>query len=321
MIDFILYKKEISEFLINFLGDKKIDLKDSTFSQDVLERIMPLATGGKMWRGSLLINTYEQLSGQKYSPEVLEAAAALELVGTALLIHDDIIDQDELRRGQETLHFQYQQLSHSQKFGESMAICAGDLIFLMAFGLLSGELNSVFSQQLSRTILGEMQDVDFATKTEITQDEIFQLYVDKTASYTVSLPLMAGTVLADQNQELILQLKLLGQTLGLIFQIKDDGLGLFGDKQQTGKPVGADIREGKKTLYYYYLEQVAPNAFIDKNVTEILELMKTHQIERQVNKDLAELAVKAKQQIKNLDSEKLKPMLLEFLEVNLRREK
>lgn len=282
---------------------------------------MPLATGGKMWRGSLLINTYEQLSGQKYSPEVLEAAAALELVGTALLIHDDIIDQDELRRGQETLHFQYQQLSHSQKIGESMAICAGDLIFLMAFGLLSGELNSVFSQQLSRTILGEMQDVDFATKIEITQDEIFQLYLDKTASYTVSLPLMAGTVLADQNQELILQLKLLGQTLGLIFQIKDDELGLFGDKQQTGKPVGADIREGKKTLYYYYLEQVAPNVFADKNVTEILELMKTHQIEKQVNKDLAELAVKAKQQIKKLDSEKLKQMLLEFLEVNLRRKK
>ncbi len=320
---FISYKKEISNFLINFLPSKQQELNDSYFSKDIFERLMPLAISGKMLRGSLLINTYQKLSGEKYNQEVLQVAAALELIGTSLLIHDDVIDQDNLRRGQETLHSQYQQLAQqkkyqqSQRFGESFAICAGDLIFFLAYELLSGKLLKLFSQQLSRTILGEMHDVELALMSggDVTKDSILQMYMDKTASYTVSLPLMAGAVLAEQSEELVVQLNELGKTLGLIFQIKDDELGLFGDEQKTGKPVGADVREGKKTLYYYYLDQEIQNVFEENGVEEILILMKKHQIEKLVNSDLKELEIKVRQQIEKLSvSAEMKEMINQFLD-------
>jgi geranylgeranyl diphosphate synthase, type I len=323
MNDFISYKKEISAFLTSFLNKKQQELEDSHFTQDVFERLMPLATSGKMLRGSLLINVYEKLVNQKYSEEVLRAAVALELIGTSLLIHDDIIDQDNLRRGHETLHSQYQKLAQQkeypqpQRFGESFAICVGDLGIFLAYELLSGDLVKLFSKQLSITILGEMHDVELALMSgeAVAKENILQMYLDKTSSYSTCLPLMAGAILAQESKELAVQLNELGKTLGLIFQIKDDELGLFGDETKTGKPVGADIREGKKTLYYYYLEQIAPNSFAENGVEEVLTLMKKHGIEELVKNDLVKLETKAKQQIENLLApEKLKKMMSQFLD-------
>ncbi|MBT3249757.1 MAG: polyprenyl synthetase family protein [Candidatus Pacebacteria bacterium] len=329
MQHFISYKKEISDFLISFLTHQKLELKDSHFSEDVFERLIPLATSGKMLRGSLLMNAYEKLTGKKYSQEALQAATALELAQTGFLIHDDIIDQDELRRGQPTLHHQYTQRSEQKKYqqpahtGASLATCAGDLVFFLAYELLSGGLIKLFSQHFGLVALGEMHDVELALMNGevITKESIFQMYLDKTASYTISLPLMAGAVLAEQGEEFVIQLNELGKTLGLIFQIKDDELGLFGDKQKTGKPVGADIREGKKTLYYYYLEKKAPGTFAENGVEEILSLMEKHQIVELVNNDLEKLEVNSQQQIKELRVVEFRKMLKEFSEVNLRREK
>ena len=323
MDHYISYKKEISDFIISFLIQQQQELKNSYLSQDIFERLIPLATSGKMLRGSLLINTYEKLTKQKFSREVLQASSSLELIGTSLLVHDDIIDQDNLRRGQETLHFQYQQLAQQkkyqqpQRFGESFAICAGDLLFFSAYELLSGKLIKLFSKQLNKTILGEMHDVELAlmSSREVTKANILQMYLDKTSSYSISLPLMAGAILAQQNEETVIQLNELGKILGLLFQIKDDGLGLFGDEEKTGKPVGADIREGKKTLYYYYLVQKVPNAFAENNVDQILALMKKYQISELVEKDLAKLKTKAQQQIEELSVPvQMKEMMLQFLD-------
>ena len=312
MNHFISYKTEISDFLTDFIVQKQQGLKDSYFSQDVFERLMPLATSGKMLRGSLLINTYKKLSGQKYSTEVLQAAAALELAGTSFLIHDDIIDQDDLRRGQETLHFQYKKLGEQKKyqnakhFGESLAICIGDIVFFLVYELLPADLVKLFSQQLTLTALGEMHDVELALMSgeKVTKDDILQMYLDKTASYTISLPLMAGAILAKQNKKATAQLNELGKTLGLIFQIKDDELGLFGDKSKTGKPVGADIREGKKTLYYYYLLKKVEDrkkllqTFGNSNISEteideIIELMNNHKIRELVENNFKKLELQA----------------------------
>jgi len=146
---------------------------------------------------------------------------------------------------------------------------------------------------------------------------------------------MAGAVLANQSQKIILQLNELGKTLGLIFQIKDDELGLFGDMKKTGKPIGADIREGKKTLYYYYLLQKVDedekekvldafgNQSLDEGCAEeMLGLMKNHQIRELVNEDIKKLETKTQQQIKKLSTlMELKEMLVEFLEMSLKRKK
>lgn len=326
MKDFFSYKTEITDHLTNFLEQKQRELKNSYFTEGVFERLLPLAVGGKMLRGSLLINTYQQLSGQKFTKEVLSAAVALELAQTSFLIHDDIIDQDELRRGQTTLHHQYTQRAQQKKYqqpdhvGASLAICVGDLIFFLVYELLAGDLVKLFSQQFSLVALGEMHDVELSLMNgnEVSKDSILQMYLDKTSSYSVCLPLMAGAVLAKQDQKLVLQLNELGQTLGLIFQIKDDELGLFGDEEKTGKPVGADIRESKKTLYYYYLLQEVPTAFEKNGVEKILSLMKKHRVQQQVTKDLEELKNTAQQQIKKLPT-KLKQMLTQFLDKTTNR--
>lgn len=339
MQHFVSYKTEINDFLISFLKKKRRELKNSHFSEDVLERLTPLVTAGKMLRGSLLINTYEKLSGQNYSLAALQAAAALELAGTSFLIHDDIIDQDELRRSQETLHFQYRKLgekkkySNPQHFGESLAICIGDIVFFLVYELLPSDLIKLFSQQLSLTALGEMHDVELALMNgeKTTKDDILQMYLDKTSSYTTSLPLMAGAILSKQNKKTIVQLNELGKTLGLIFQIKDDELGLFGDKSKTGKPVGADIREGKKTLYYYYLlknakdkeklMQIFSNCDISEaKIIEVLDLMNNYQIRELVNNNLKKLELQAKEKINQLQvMAETEKMLKEFLNINLMR--
>ena len=323
MQHFTSYKIEISDFLINFLKKKQQEFENSYFSKDIFERLAPLATTGKMLRGSLLINTYEKLSEQSFSREVLKTAAALELAQTSFLIHDDIIDQDELRRGQETLHSQYNkygkkaEYQNPEHFGESLAICAGDIIFFSVYELLAGNLVKLFSQQLSITALGEMHDVELSlmSEEEIAKENILQMYADKTASYSVCLPLMAGAVLAKQNKKVAVQLNELGRTLGLIFQIKDDELGLFGDESKTGKPVGADIREGKKTLYYYYLLKKTGVKAQGNDVKKILNLIEEQGIKQEVERELSELVLSAESQIDNLSvTIEMKKMIHQFID-------
>jgi len=186
MQSFISYKTEISQFLSDFFASKQQELNNSYFPEDVFERLMPLVTSGKMLRGSLLINTYEKLSGQNFSPAVLKAAVSLELAGTAFLIHDDIIDQDELRRGQITFHHQYAKRAQNKKYqqpdhvGASLAICVGDLVFFLAFELLSDNLSKLFARQFSITTFGEMHDVELALMRgeDTTQEDIVQMYLD-----------------------------------------------------------------------------------------------------------------------------------------------
>jgi geranylgeranyl diphosphate synthase type I len=341
MSDFTSHRAAITAYLTEFLAKKKQGFSHSAFGKDVFSRLTPLATGGKMLRGSLLINTYEKLSGKSCTSEALAAAVALELAGTSFLIHDDIIDQDELRRGQQTLHVQYavrakqQQYPQSQQMGQNLAICVGDLLFFLVYELLSTELIKLFSQQLSLTALGEMHDIELALMSgkQVKKEDILQMYTDKTASYTISLPLMAGAVLAGKNQQVVNQLNKIGQILGVIFQIKDDELGLFGDSKKIGKSVGADIREGKKTLYYYYLLQESEdrqnlmntfgNSKIDEtDIKKVMQQIEKYKVKEMVDRDLIELSSQVKELLQKMDiNDEALELLVEFSALNFNRKK
>jgi geranylgeranyl diphosphate synthase type I len=127
-----------------------------------------------------------------------------------------------------------------------------------------------------------MQDVYFSISRHAVQEhEILNLYRFKTARYTFSIPLVTGAIASRADEKTISLLEKLGEHLGIIFQIKDDELGLFGTEEETGKPVGTDIREGKKTLYVYYLLKMAPesagetlNALYDKKDITASDLQK-----------------------------------------------
>jgi geranylgeranyl diphosphate synthase type I len=267
------YKVQLGAFLTAFLQEKAQQFNQAgPWVDDVFERLTTFSTQGKMLRGALVIHLYVLSSNhqKKAIPEsVLKTAVALELAQSALLIHDDILDQDELRRGQPSMHTQYrtwaasQKLSQTDHVGQGLAICVGDIALFLATELLNqadelqqtrGQLSQLFAQEHVAVGLAEMHDFTLGLQSRVpSAEEVKQLYLHKTARYTLSVPLMMGAILAHQEPSLIATLGRCGEYLGTIFQIKDDEMGIFGDEKKTGKPVGADIREGKKTLFYLAL--------------------------------------------------------------------
>ncbi|MFA6098800.1 MAG: polyprenyl synthetase family protein [Patescibacteria group bacterium] len=264
------HKRIIVRFLKVFLSEKtrQYSAVHQRWSRDVMGRLLEFTRRGKMIRGSLIILAY-QMFGKKINQEVIKTAGAIELFHSALLVHDDIMDNSALRRGKPAMHLQYQRLGEKEgfekagHFGMSSALCAGDVIFLITFELLSGlKIKEKQKEKIIRTFAQEMASVGLAQLSEMylgyaaretSQREIAAIYQYKTARYTVSLPLMLGALLAGQPQSIVKLLMKLGEYIGVIFQIRDDYLGLFGRESGIGKSVGVDIRENKKTFYYHFL--------------------------------------------------------------------
>lgn len=257
-------KSEIDVRIEEFLEEEIAALRTiNQWGEDALIRIRDMSLQGKTIRGALSVFSYEMFGGRKRYAAI-DLAVALELLQSAVLIHDDIIDRDDMRRGKPTIAKQYQDLAFTKGYtdpkhvGMSLAICAADLGFFLAFRRLctidaSVEIVQKLMQLTSREMtivgLGEMDDVSIASSAHIpTEDAVTSMYRYKTARYTFSLPLMAGAMLAGQTQTVIQRVEGLGEICGLIFQLRDDELALFGSVQETGKAVGNDIKENKKTI-------------------------------------------------------------------------
>ncbi|MDD5065408.1 MAG: polyprenyl synthetase family protein [bacterium] len=259
----------IKSFLKNFLNQKKRPFsKVNQWGYDLLKRVFYFSVQGKMIRGGLILLSYEMFK-KKIDTAAVRMAAAMELVHSALLIHDDIMDHDDVRRGDKTIYAQYQDIGAGVRtkdplhFGESMGICVGDVIFFLSNELISSIpvqagikelIMRYWSEELAKVGTAQMQDIYFAITKEILRErDILNMYRYKTARYTFSLPLVLGAMAAGQKKQILSRLEQLGENLGILFQIKDDEIGLFGREEDTGKPVGSDIKENKKTLYHYYL--------------------------------------------------------------------
>ncbi len=151
--------------------------------------------------------------------------------------------------------------------GEALGICLGDLCYFAGFAELSralvgdpraGEILALCASGLSEVAVAQMSDVRWGgSKAEVPEEEILAMYRRKTARYTFSLPLSIGALVAG-GRALVPPLTELGERLGILFQIRDDELGLFGNEARTGKGVGSDLREGKKTLFRARLLAAAP---------------------------------------------------------------
>ena len=263
------YSEPIKKHFTAFLDDKSEYFnRINKWGSDVTQRLKQFSKNGKMVRGSVILFS-EEMYGKKSDIESMKVAVAIELFHAGLLIHDDIIDSDELRRGAISVHHQYAKDGLAEKmpdygqFGLSMGICAGDIAFFIGFELLSGlmidssykeKIMSLFFSEFTAVGLGQMQDIYFGhSNNNPDEDDIFRLYLYKTARYTFSLPFMLGGMLAGISDKELQKIEKLGEYLGLIFQLKDDELGLFGQKNDFGKPIGSDIEENKKTLYNLYL--------------------------------------------------------------------
>ena len=271
MIDSLSHtRRSISSCLQGFIEEKRSDLaRINPLGPDVAERLLASSLQGKMLRGSLVHLGECIASGRKLDAEpsrtVAVAAAAMELFQSGLLVHDDIMDRDRTRRGHASIWQQYSLLASAEGHpdpghrGEAMGICAGDVAYFLAFELLSCMETEpsvvrvalgLCAAELTRVGIAQMQDVAWgASNAEATESDILRMYTYKTGRYTFSLPLLVGALIGGASAILRDELAGLGEAIGMLFQIRDDELGIFGTEEEIGKPVGSDVREGKKTLY------------------------------------------------------------------------
>ncbi len=257
-------KPRLAAFLDRFFAGKAREVAMiRPWGLDVMGRLALFTTSGKMLRGGLVSLGWET-TGRRAGADALRAGAAMELVQSALLIHDDIMDNDARRRGGPSFHRQYARLGERQRlpdparFGEGMGICAGEIALFLGFEALAGlaapsrrtsAALGLFAREFTLVGLGQMQDLHGgASPRRASESRVLDLYRLKTARYSFSLPLVLGCLLAGGPAPLRLGLEACGEAIGMIFQLVDDELGLFGTEAELGKPVGSDIRQGKKTL-------------------------------------------------------------------------
>lgn len=228
-----------------------------------------LACSGKMMRAALLLAVTNLSGNKQYCSQARLTAAAIEMFGTGILIHDDIIDQSSTRRSLPSAHYYFASLAKKRgyqdpdQFGISAAICLADLLFFIAEKILAKlKLPSNIgrtlildsNRELSQLVLAEMEDVRLAAHQKpVSMSEIIEMYLGKTGRYTGRWPLTMGGVLAGLKEQQLNELADIGDQLGLVYQLSDDKLGIYGEEAATGKSSSSDVLSGKKTLYYFYL--------------------------------------------------------------------
>lgn len=195
---------------------------------------------------------------------VVRACAAWELVQACALIHDDVMDASATRRGRPAVHMQFadgHRRAHwrndSGKYGESVAILLGDLALCWADDLLheagldsaeQARVAPVWSAMRTELIGGQLLDVVGEASSDESIETALRIDRYKTAAYTVEQPLHFGAALAGAEPQQIRAFRAFGRDIGVAFQLRDDLLGVYGDPAMTGKPVGDDLRQGKRTV-------------------------------------------------------------------------
>ncbi len=254
--------------LQTFLAEKGTLLAGiSPDSLALVDSIASLTTGGKRMRALLCYWGWRGAGGAPDAEEIIMAGAALELFQAAALIHDDIIDRSDTRRGGPSVHKQFATLHANrrwaldeERFGHAAAILAGDLCLsfseemFAAIGAGPGShARAVFNLMRTEVMAGQyldiLEEVSGPSKPRGTAVARASAIIRfKSAKYSSEHPLALGGALAGASPELLAGYSAFALPLGEAFQLRDDVLGVFGDPALTGKPAGDDLREGKRTV-------------------------------------------------------------------------
>ena len=228
------------------------------------EHLEVSTVGGKRFRPRLVMDVYTLLGGTDLTTAAT-VAASFELLHTALIVHDDVVDRDFTRRGVPNISGVYRNLAASrgnsrpraEHAGLSVGVIAGDLALSNAYRLL-GEVSADFA---TRQRLGDLLDeaifasaagelLDVLAPLDPTPppvDEVLDMARLKTAVYSFEAPLQAGAILAGAQDGVVDALAEFGRSIGIAYQLADDLIGVFGDESRTGKTGWSDLREGKRT--------------------------------------------------------------------------
>ncbi len=252
----------VDDYLQTFLRDKRVLATSMHPNYERLlgeiERVM--LAGGKRLRPHLVFVGYGAQDRL-----ITPVAASYELLHTALLVHDDIIDRDTMRHNEATIHQSYFENHYTSianpaerhHFSTSAALLAGDLLISWAYELLASvslpvdsyrQSSQIMSEAVFKVTGGELIDTESPFNATPIDPIVIAQY--KTASYSFVGPLLAGAILSDHHysDESLSKLKEYATNIGIAFQIRDDILGVFGDEAKTGKSTIGDLREGKRTV-------------------------------------------------------------------------
>ncbi|PAF50599.1 polyprenyl synthetase family protein [Helicobacter sp. 13S00477-4] len=224
----------------------QIEKKIQNFMQEIaninIEQLFSQIISGKMLRSKLI------LAICPHHPKVIELCAIIEMIQSASLLHDDVIDESEIRRGKPSLN---------ASFGNKNAIMLGDVLYSKAFFELT-KMDQRIAQSISNAVIelsrGEIDDVYLSENFNPSQEKYFQMLRDKTASL-IGASAECGAILAGLDD---VKYKNYGINLGIAFQIIDDVLDVKGDRETLGKPSMRDFKEGKTTLPYIFLYENLP---------------------------------------------------------------
>jgi geranylgeranyl diphosphate synthase type I len=257
-------RKRVDSALSEFLARRRDHL---TTIDDAL---LPIADtiehfvlgGGKRLRPAFAYWGYRAAGGADRD-EVVAAAAALEFVQASALIHDDVMDGSDTRRGEPAVHRRFEALHQESKwlgepagFGTASAILLGDLCLVWSDDLLHSSgldpvtlarARRVFDDMRTEVTVGQYLDIHTQVTGDTSVARAGLVARFKAAKYTVERPLLLGAAFADAPTEVFRAYSAFGLPLGEAFQLRDDVLGVFGDPAVTGKPAGDDLREGKRT--------------------------------------------------------------------------
>jgi geranylgeranyl diphosphate synthase, type I len=276
-------RSRIDKALATFLSGQRALLAgiDPALAElsDTLE--MFVLGGGKRLRPAFAYWGYRGAGGVD-TDSIVAAVAALELVQASALIHDDLIDRSDTRRGEPSVHRQFEARhtasgwrGGSAAFGDSAAVLLGDLAMVWSDELLhtSGvgpselaRTRVVFDEMRTEVTVGQYLDVLTQATADTSVERAGKIARFKSAKYTVERPLLLGAALAGAPDPVRDSYSSFGLPLGEAFQLRDDVLGVFGDPDETGKPAGDDLREGKRT----YLVAAAFSA-LDPGAQAVLE--------------------------------------------------
>ncbi|UCD00837.1 MAG: polyprenyl synthetase family protein [Promethearchaeota archaeon] len=248
---------------IKSIYDKKLNNVDNPFLIDYyLELKDYFLSGGKRIRPLLCIATFNGFS-ENPDDKIVLPSVGVEFLHNASLIHDDIIDKDDFRRGQPAFHFRFRNY-HKQynikkmidiDFGNSIGIIGGDSAFIIGLeAYFSNDfdrdlnLNAIkyYEQAFLDIINGVLIETDMVNQKNLTISDYIKMISLKTGAL-IEKSILIGANYARVDEEFTNHLSTYGINLGIIFQMIDDILGTFGDEKITGKPTDGDIREGKKT--------------------------------------------------------------------------
>jgi len=249
---------------------------------DLRAALRDASHGGKRFRPALVGAAHSWLSGRR--PEAVPAVgAAVELLHTAFVVHDDVIDGDRTRRGRPSMPERFRiQASEggatddaAHTYGLAGAVLTGDLALAAAVrGVATApappevvhRMLDLVDHALAVTASGELADVRYATHGPWPSlAEVLSTEERKTAVYSFALPLQLGAVLADADDARVAALADVGRHLGLAFQLQDDLLGVFGDERVTGKSTISDLREGKCTALVVHARGTAQWSAIEQH--------------------------------------------------------